>query len=69
AVETVGRGVPRVLRTVVLAACGVALVAPVGAASAGAPPHTVQARHGLPVPDRATSTAAWVAEAVRSATA
>lgn len=63
------RGVPRAVRAAVLAACGVALVVPVGAASAAEPSHPSQALHGLPMPDRATSTAAWGAAALRSAAA
>jgi nucleoid-associated protein YgaU len=63
------RGVPRAVRTAVLAACGIALVAPMGPASAAEPSHPSQALHGLPMPDRATSTSAWVAAAVRSAAA
>lgn len=58
-------GVPRALRTLVLAACGAALVVPTSGAVAAEPPHPL---HGLPMPDRATSTAAWVASAVRTAT-
>ncbi len=63
------RGVPRAVRGAVLAACGVALVVPVGAASAAEPSHPSQALHGLPMPDRATSTSAWGAAALRSAAA
>ncbi|GGO77764.1 LysM peptidoglycan-binding domain-containing protein [Nocardioides deserti] len=63
------RGVPRVLRAAVLAACGVALVVPVGAASAAEPSHPSQALHGLPMPDRAMSTSAWGAAVLRSAAA
>ncbi|MCR6031454.1 LysM peptidoglycan-binding domain-containing protein [Nocardioides sp. zg-579] len=57
-------GVPRFVRTAVLAACGVALVVPAPALAAERP-HPLD---GLPMPDRATSTAAWVAAAVDGAT-
>ncbi|WKN47549.1 LysM peptidoglycan-binding domain-containing protein [Nocardioides sp. Arc9.136] len=57
-----GRGVPRVVRAAVLGACGVALVVPCAPALASADqPHPL---HGLPMPDRATSTAAWISGAL-----
>lgn len=55
------RGVPRALRRLVLAACGVALVGAGTPAVAAEQPHPL---HGLPMPERATSTAAWVATAL-----
>ncbi|MDN4176111.1 hypothetical protein QWY28_24405, partial [Nocardioides sp. SOB77] len=52
-------GVPRALRVAVLAACGAALVVPAPARGAERP-HPLD---GQPMPDRATSTSAWVAAA------
>lgn len=62
-----GLGVPRAVRALVLTACGAALVVPMGAAHAESA-HPSQALHGLPMPDRATSSSAWMAAAIDDAT-
>lgn len=56
--------VPGAVRRLVLAACGVAVLASASPAAAHDQPHPL---HGLPMPERATSTAAWVVAALSTA--